>query len=711
MGNYEQLKQAISDVIKMNGNQEITGTIMQNSLLTIISTVGDNSTFAGIATPDTNPGTPDQNVFYIASKNGIYSNFGGITIKNKVAILTNTNGTWKNNAIDIPTFEYAETNYNEDRIFDNKLNSLSGMNIFPGQLTDRNVWNNLEIANHFVLPIKVKDTIQIVASDNQPVVYAILKDYYPVLVGENIPYADGTTRNVVLAKSKSEFTVSNDDAKYIAFNVNYKDLVYTPKTLIINGYNYNEDIRSKIVNIQGGNILKSASQFKFMGHSEIVSMNSPYLYFPCYGQSLSNGSDSLFVDDNSIYGNYMIGNIQGLGDELVPLKLTTNSQHPIVSCINSLSVLYRNYYDKSKKFIAASLGLGGRSIAQLSKASTIEKYAEEYNYPIKDSGAYENRFLLSIEKAISIVGQGNIMCPVIIYLQGERDYVADTQQSEQPGSVDAAYACNGDKEKYKERMMNLKNDMQNDIMEKFNQNVKPIFCIYQVSGSFIKNDQMTINMAQVEFAEENEDVYILQSPYFVPNYNTGHLTTNGYRWYGEFIAKYLFSLLFQNSKYEPIYPFDYKIENDKIHIYVNNNIGKLQLDTTLVEESQNFGFAVFINSIYNQDNISNINIVNNIITITCNQDLSNKKVELVYAGNKTNGSGNIRDNDVFQSMYKYWDDTNDRGQSGDLTISYKPNIIGKKYPMYNWMNSFYKLLQNGKNIQLGTMAYNRHFHG
>lgn len=398
MGNYEQLKQAVSDVIKTNGNQEITGAIMQNALLSIISTVGSNATFAGIATPETNPGTPDQNVFYIASKNGIYSNFGGITIKNKVAILTNTNGTWENNAIDIPTFEYAETNYNEDRISDNKLNSLSEMNIFPGQMTDGNVWNNLEIANHFVLPIKVNDKIQIVASDNQPVVYSILKDYYPVLVGENIPYADGTTRNVILAKSESEFTVSNDDAKYIAFNVNYKDLVYTPKTLIINEYNYNEDIRSKIVNIQGGNILKSASQFKFMGHSEIVSMNSPYLYFPCYGQSLSNGSDSLFVDDNSIYGNYMIGNIQGLGDELVPLKLTTNSQHPIVSCINSLSVLYRNYYDKSKKFIAASLGLGGRSIAQLSKASTIEKYAKEYDYPIKDSGAYENRFLLSIEK-------------------------------------------------------------------------------------------------------------------------------------------------------------------------------------------------------------------------------------------------------------------------------------------------------------------------
>lgn len=89
MGNYEQLKQAVSDVIKTNGNQEITGAIMQNALLSIISTVGSNATFAGIATPETNPGTPDQNVFYIASEKGQYVNFDSIVLYNEVAIFTN----------------------------------------------------------------------------------------------------------------------------------------------------------------------------------------------------------------------------------------------------------------------------------------------------------------------------------------------------------------------------------------------------------------------------------------------------------------------------------------------------------------------------------------------------------------------------------------------------------------------------------------------
>lgn len=94
MGNYEQLKQAVSDVIKTNGNQEITGAILQSALLSIISIVGENSTFAGIAVPETNPGTPDQNVFYIASQTGNYSNFGSIKLVDQVLILTNKNGYW-----------------------------------------------------------------------------------------------------------------------------------------------------------------------------------------------------------------------------------------------------------------------------------------------------------------------------------------------------------------------------------------------------------------------------------------------------------------------------------------------------------------------------------------------------------------------------------------------------------------------------------------
>lgn len=101
MGNYEQLKQAVSNVIKKNGNQEITGAILQNALLSIISTVGSNATFAGIATPDTNPGTPDENIFYFATTKGQYVNFGGIEVDNEAVILQNKNKRWEKKATGI----------------------------------------------------------------------------------------------------------------------------------------------------------------------------------------------------------------------------------------------------------------------------------------------------------------------------------------------------------------------------------------------------------------------------------------------------------------------------------------------------------------------------------------------------------------------------------------------------------------------------------
>lgn len=87
MANWSDLKAAVAKVIKTNGNQEITGAVLQNALNNIISNVGENATFAGIATPVTNPGTPDGPVFYIAAQTGIYSNFEGITVENEVAIL------------------------------------------------------------------------------------------------------------------------------------------------------------------------------------------------------------------------------------------------------------------------------------------------------------------------------------------------------------------------------------------------------------------------------------------------------------------------------------------------------------------------------------------------------------------------------------------------------------------------------------------------
>lgn len=103
MGNYEQLKASIAAVIKANGMQKITGDVLQETLLSLVSNIGYNATFAGMATPDTNPGTSDQNIFYLAAQPGLYSNFGGVELTDQVLIFTNKNGIWVKNESGIAT--------------------------------------------------------------------------------------------------------------------------------------------------------------------------------------------------------------------------------------------------------------------------------------------------------------------------------------------------------------------------------------------------------------------------------------------------------------------------------------------------------------------------------------------------------------------------------------------------------------------------------
>ena len=50
--------------------------------------------FRGVATPSTNPGTPDGPVFYLASEAGTYSNFNGISVAVEEVAILEWKGSW-----------------------------------------------------------------------------------------------------------------------------------------------------------------------------------------------------------------------------------------------------------------------------------------------------------------------------------------------------------------------------------------------------------------------------------------------------------------------------------------------------------------------------------------------------------------------------------------------------------------------------------------
>lgn len=133
MADWTTLKAAIANVIKANGNQEITGQLLQNILNNIVSSVGENATFAGIATPTTNPGVYDGPVFYIAAQAGTYSNFNGIEVAEGEAVIFKwNNGTWTKKTTGLATEQeiiYDISARNGGVIFESLSALLSSSNL------------------------------------------------------------------------------------------------------------------------------------------------------------------------------------------------------------------------------------------------------------------------------------------------------------------------------------------------------------------------------------------------------------------------------------------------------------------------------------------------------------------------------------------------------------------------------------------------------
>lgn len=102
MGNYQNLKSSIAQVIRNNGNNEITGDILGNILALMVDCLGNGATFKGLAALNLNPGNPDSKVFYIATIAGTYRYFDNLQVTDEVAIFINDSGSWESLETGIP---------------------------------------------------------------------------------------------------------------------------------------------------------------------------------------------------------------------------------------------------------------------------------------------------------------------------------------------------------------------------------------------------------------------------------------------------------------------------------------------------------------------------------------------------------------------------------------------------------------------------------
>ena len=137
MANWNNLKASISNVIKTNGNKEITGQNLCAVLLSIVNNIGGNATFAGAATLTTLPASIDGPIFYLASAEGTYPNFGNITLaKGEIAFLVNTSGTWEKKSIGASKSYVDEIDVKYSKVVDTQDKSITTLKLDVQSIKD-----------------------------------------------------------------------------------------------------------------------------------------------------------------------------------------------------------------------------------------------------------------------------------------------------------------------------------------------------------------------------------------------------------------------------------------------------------------------------------------------------------------------------------------------------------------------------------------------
>ena len=436
-----------------------------------------------------------------------------------------------------------------------------------------------------------------------------------------------------------------------------------------------------------------------------------YQHLIMYGQSLSNGDQSWPpLSTTPVANNYMIGNQVWINygnsgvkllnplvanvasDGSANLPKTTASrmlcESSIVNAANSIQLATGGV----KKIIATSCGTSGRSVEFLSK--------EYYNPTL-----YAN-FTNTINSAYSITP--DIHCPALFWMQGEANYNLYPLQFSAADGLLSGGTFTAEKDRYKYLMLNLKNNMQNDIVAKYKQSDKPAFFIYQTGGTFARGKTLEIGMAQLEASNEYNDIVCAGPVYYLPE-RGGHLDPNGHRWYGEMWGKVYYKTKVLGQDFRPLQPMQISRTSNpnKIQIKFLVPVLPLVFETNLVPKYTDYGFQVYLNGSNTKVTLSSVLINGDCVELTSTGSLTGD-VEVVYAGYGTGigGKGNLRDSDPYVSNTTYIDldkkDVNGNfvyARDASITTLHSPiyepkafdgtDIYDKPYPLFNFSVAFY----------------------
>ena len=208
MANYQLLKADIDAKVYQNGQQEITGANLNSVLNAMVTTLGAEYQFAGVATTTTNPGTPDAKVFYIANGKGTYTNFGGLEVTEDDVVVLYWDTAWHKEATGIASQEKlteleSEVSQLGQYVVDDLFYDKS--KVFTGSETST---QNLGVVS---CNMKKGDTLKCVASGLR----TVARQYYLRLNGDTY----GTPMNLENMEFELPFDVTDFAVQVLASHI------------------------------------------------------------------------------------------------------------------------------------------------------------------------------------------------------------------------------------------------------------------------------------------------------------------------------------------------------------------------------------------------------------------------------------------------------------------------------------------------------------
>ncbi|BAO32644.1 TPA: hypothetical protein ACGD8A_001210 [Serratia marcescens] len=333
---------------------------------------------------------------------------------------------------------------------------------------------------------------------------------------------------------------------------------------------------------------------------------------------------------------------------------------PVEGCLNSWR---RHHLDRlglssepNRLFVGSATGVGGRTIAQLSKGASPELY---------------NRFYTAMTgvKAVADAEGKSYQVGCIVHMQGENDYPSAT------------------KEYFKTATLQLRNDMYADVAAVTGQARMPAFITYQTGASFTRDERdMAVGMAQIELADEHEN-WFLAGPTYPYTDKNGHLDSNGYRWFAEKLGEISFRVCELGQDWKPLQPITAFYRGVDVLLPMHAPVPPLRFAAPYVvnaaQEYADKGFTAIDRFNGSDTPISILSVeIRGLSTIHITLTREPLGTLLIRYADKANHNGNgmvcDSSNGLSESKYEYLPD------SGMYPSANIPELVDNYYDLRNW---------------------------